>query len=243
MIDELKKKWYSKAIEHQLEDSRVSVTTRPLKPEEALGKPTREGYALTKGKEVLIQAEIDGAIGHAFTDQPSTFQGSLSQFRNLPLDSNRTRAQLVATINATYSLLGLVSATRHCRDEGPELCGAKIAKNLADKHAPDDRILIIGFQPAIVYHMSKEFRNLRVTDNDADRIARRMHTVTIESSEQNEKIIESSDLILATGSTLVNGSIDDIVKWSLGKWLYFYGVTIAAATHEFELNRLCFEAL
>ena len=95
----------------------------------------------------------------------------------------------------------------------------------------------------IVYHVSRKFGNVRVTDMGVDNIGKSVHGSIIESSEKNKVIIESSDLILATGSSLVNGSIDNIVGWSSGKPLHFYGVTVAAAAYQFGLNRLCFEAL
>ena len=243
MLEELRRLWYDRVRKYNLEKRQASITMYPLKPEEAIGKPSRNGYALMKGREAIIEARVEGAIGHAFTDEPSEYTGSLDKFTTLPLNGNGARARLVAVINATYRFLGLVDGTKHCRDDGPEHCGAKIADYLARSHSPDSRLLVIGFQPAIVYHMSRTFKNVRVTDMDNNNIGRSIHGLTIESSVRNKAIIESSNLILATGSSLVNGCIDDIVKWSSRKPLYFYGVSIAAAAYEFNLNRLCFAAL
>jgi hypothetical protein len=243
MLEELRRIWHSRVQKYNLEKRQASITMHPLKPEEAIGKPSRNGYALMKGRETIIEARVEGAIGHAFTDEPSEYTGSLDQFTTLPLDGNGARARLVAVINATYQFLRFVDGTKHCRDDGPEHCGAKMADYLTRIYSPDSKLLVIGFQPAIVYHMSRKFRNVRVTDMDNDNIGRSIHGLTIESSVRNKAVIESSNLILATGSSLVNGSIDDIVKWVLGKPLYFYGVSIAAAAYEFNLNRLCFAAL
>jgi hypothetical protein len=243
MLEELRRIWHGRVRKYNLEKRRADITMHPLKPEEAVGKPSRDGYALMKGREVIIEARVGGAIGRAFTDEPSEYTGSLDQFTTLPLDGNGARGRVIAVINATYRFLGLVGGTKHCRDDGPEHCGAKIVDYLVRIHAPDSRLLVIGFQSAIAYYMSRKFRNVQVTDMDNDNIGRSIHGLTIESSEGNKAIIESSNLILATGSSLVNGSVDDIVKWSSGKTLYFYGVTVAAATYEFNLNRLCFAAL
>ena len=62
------------------------------------------------------------------------------------------------------------------------------------------------------------------------------------SYDRNLEALEWSDIVIATGSTLVNGSIDEIACRASGKSLYFYGVTMAAAAYELGLNRLCYES-
>jgi hypothetical protein len=137
ILEELRQKWYRRVLEHNLESERVSIEVCPLKPTEAIGKPSRNGYPLMKGKEVIMQASLAGSIGHAFTDSPSEYRGRLSELRAVSLDTNINRARLVAAANATYRFLELIGETRHCRDEGPELCAAKMASQLARKHASD----------------------------------------------------------------------------------------------------------
>jgi hypothetical protein len=242
ILEQLKQAWYDKVLSHGLEGEWVTTNMRPLKPEEAIGRPTRDGYPLLQGKEVMIQAELKGAVGHAFTDEPTQYHGPLAELNRYPMDTNAGRARLVAAINATYALIGLVSGTKHCRDAGPELCAAKIAGYLGEKHSSESEAVMIGFQPAIAHHMSETFRALHVTDMDRDNIGKPRQGILIESYERNETAIESADLVLATGSTLVNGSIDNIAEWTNDKPLYFFGVTIAAAAYELALNRLCFEA-
>jgi hypothetical protein len=242
MLEQLKRAWYDRVLSHGLEGEQVTTNMRPLKPEEAIGRPTRNGYPLLQGKEVMIQAELRGVVGQAFTDEPTKYLGPLAELNRLPFDTNAARARLVAAINATYTLLGLISKTKHCKDSGPEMCGAKIAEYLAKKHGSETNVVMIGFQPAIAYHMSKTFRNFRVTDMDRNNIGRTSQGILVESHERNRNAIERVDVILATGSTLINGSIDDIRDWSHTKPLYLFGVTIAAAAYELALNRLCFEA-
>ena len=215
---------------------------RPLKPEEAIGRPMRNGYPLLQGKEVMIQAELGGAVGQAFTDEPTKYLGPLAELNRRPLDTNAARARLVAAVNATYTLLGLISITKHCKNSDPEMCAAKIAEHLAKKHETEAKVVMIGFQPAIAYHMSKTFKNFRLTDMNDDNVGKIKQGILAESYQKNKEAIEWSDVVLATGSTLVNGSIDEIQTWAREKPVYFYGVTIAAAAYELNLNRLCFES-
>jgi hypothetical protein len=242
MLEQLKRAWYDKVLSHSLEGEKVTTNMRPLKPEEAIGRPMRDGYPLLQGREVMIQAELGGAVGHAFTDEPTRYLGPLSELNNLPLETNAARARLVAAINATYRLLGLIGGTKHCKDSGPETCAVKIAEHLAEKHGTEAKVVMIGFQPAIAYNMSTTFRNFQVTDMDAHNVGKNIQGVLVESHERNRNAVERADVVLATGSTLVNGSIDDIRGWAHTKPLYFFGVTIAAAAYELALNRLCFEA-
>ena len=66
--------------------------------------------------------------------------------------------------------------------------------------------------------------------------------VHIESSEVNREAIGWSQAVFATGTSIVNNTIDEIISLSQGKKLIFYGVTIAAAAYEFGYTRLCFES-
>ncbi|MEM2910613.1 MAG: DUF364 domain-containing protein [Nitrososphaerota archaeon] len=239
---ELRERWWSKVVENRLESREIIVKARVLAPEEAIGAPVRKEYPLLKGKEVMIQAEIDGVVGQAFTDEPTNFQGTLKDLYCLDMTRNSGRALLVAGINTTYRLLGLVDGTRHCKDDGPELCATKISEALYNLHG-DVKTCLIGFQPAILHSLSRKFSNVRATDMNDENIGRNYHGITIESYLKNQEVIEWSDLILATGSTVVNNTIQDILRWAGNKSTYFYGVTIAALAYEFNLKRLCFNSL
>lgn len=135
----------------------------------------------------------------------------------MPLNTNRNRALLVATISATYRYLGLVTNTQHCRNEEPELCGRRLAIELISKLPIDSKIAIIGFQPALVYYLSREFKNLRVTDMNPDNIGRIREGIVIEPYTINQEVISWSNAVIVTGSTLVNNTIDNIIEWSKGK--------------------------
>ncbi|MEM2773663.1 MAG: DUF364 domain-containing protein [Nitrososphaerota archaeon] len=239
---ELRRRWWRRVTENGLKSREITVKARTLEPEEAIGRPLRRDYPLLRGKEVMVQAEIGEAVGQAFTDEPTSFQGTLKDLYDLDITRNSGRALLIAGINATYRLLRLIEGTRHCRDDGPELCAAKISETLFNLYG-DVKISLIGFQPAILSHLLRRFSNIRVTDMDEENIGRSYYGIMIEPYQKNQEVISWSELILATGSTIVNNTIQDILRWSNGKPTYFYGVTIAALACEFNLNRLCFNSL
>lgn len=243
LLEKLRERWWKRVREHQLEKTEITIKARPLTPIEAIGKPLRKDYPLLKGKEVMIEAEIKGFKGQAFTDEPLSFTGKLNSIYMLPLKNNGNRALLIATINATYRYLNLVQNTRHCKDNGPEECGRELTKYLIKKHGKNVKVGIIGYQPAIVHHLSRSFIKIRVSDMNPENIGKKKGNVIIETYLNNDEIIKWSDLILATGTTIVNKTIDQILRRAHGKEIYFYGVTIAAAAYEFKLNRLCFKAL
>jgi hypothetical protein len=59
-----------------------------------------------------------------------------------------------------------------------------------------------------------------------------------------KRVFKYSDLVLATGSSVTNGSVEDILNIARNhnSTLYFYGVTIAGAARLMGLNHLCFKA-
>ncbi|MEM3906364.1 MAG: DUF364 domain-containing protein [Nitrososphaerota archaeon] len=242
LLEQLRERWWKKVIENDLASKKIIIRMRPLKPEEAIGVPARREYPLLKGKEVMIQAEIDGAIGQAFTDSPTEFSGTLKDLNTLKLDITINRALLIAGINATYRLLNLIEGTKHCKNNGPEECAERISNFLYNKYG-DVKIALIGFQPAIASHLLRKFSKIRVTDIDSENIGRVFEGITIESYLLNNEVMSWSDIILATGSTIVNNTIQDILIFVTEKPVYFYGVTVATLAYEFKLNRLCFNSL
>jgi hypothetical protein len=74
------------------------------------------------------------------------------------------------------------------------MCAAKIAEYLAEKHGSESKVVMIGFQPAIAYHMSKTFRNFRITDMDRNNIGKTSQGILVESFERNQNAIEGADL-------------------------------------------------
>lgn len=209
--------------EKQLADEKVHiVSARTLSPQEAIGEPERRDFPLLKGKEVMMQATFRGEAGQAYTDMPGNYNGTLKEVLELPLVDNFRRAVFVATLNAVMRYLGLVSKTVHCRDKEPGECAAYLARYVRERFG-DPRIAFIGLQPAMVESLSAHFR-VRVTDLDPDNVGRRKCGVLVEDVSRTEEVISWSDLVLATGTTAVNDTIQSVVG---KKPVVFYGVTIA----------------
>ncbi|OPL13634.1 MAG: hypothetical protein AVO38_02800 [delta proteobacterium ML8_D] len=228
-------------------DSEVNITAKILTPEEAIGKTERKDFPLLQGKESLIQANFKNALGQAFTDTPRTFRGKLEKILELRLEDNGERALFIATLNALMRYLRIINDTVHCKEEEPELCAKKMVKTIIDKYTPDVKIGIIGFQPAIIDNFSCRLsaENLKVTDLDRDNINKIKYGVSIwDGEEMTEELFKTCDVILATGSTIVNNSLSQLISLSdrYIKPIYFYGITIAGASRFLNLKRLCFQS-
>lgn len=173
----------------------------------------------------MIEATFGDCHGQAFTDMPGQFKASIGDVLNFKLADNFERAVFIATINAVMRRMGYTSSSRHCRNTGPREC-AKQLPSFVREHFGNPRIAFIGYQPAMIEELSSSFR-MRVVDLDPDNIGMERFGVIVEASERTEEILSWCDLILATGSTSVNGTITGF----LGKKpVVFYGVTVAGIT-------------
>ncbi|HHW43067.1 MAG TPA: hypothetical protein GXX25_04535, partial [Desulfotomaculum sp.] len=99
------------------------------------------------------------------------------------------------------------------------------------------RLGIVGLQPALVAACAPVFP-LRVIDLDPDNIGREREGVLIEDGEQAATdLVEWAQVLLVTGSTLVNGTIQ---FWlAAQKPVIFYGNSIAGAAALLGLQRYC----
>ncbi len=229
-----------------LEREEVVIETRVLSAQEAIGAPQRQDFPLLKGKEVLMEATFMGSRGQAYTDAPSRFRGPLGEIVALSLDSTRDRALFIAALNAVVRYLFPQVTTIHCKDEEPEECAREMAAFVRELNP--SHVGLIGLQPAILESLVKTFGPERVTciDRDEEKRGAVKFGVPILWGDQEglRALMDASDLVLATGSTVVNGSIVEIMDEARkrSRALYFYGVTIAGAAELMGLNRLCFKA-
>ena len=92
--------------EHELKEAKVRVTAKPLTPEDAIGSTKRKDYVILKGKERLLQAELMGCRGQAFTSALGDFNGTLEDVLALPLENDYQRAVYIATLNAAAYYTG-----------------------------------------------------------------------------------------------------------------------------------------
>ena len=234
------KKFRKIVVGSNLLNDKIVIATRILSPKEAIGRPKRKDFPLVKGEEKMIEAEFKGFFGQAFTDEPSNFEGTINAVLKMKFTDNKSRAILVATINAVLRYLNLIEKTRHCKNEEPEICSEKLVSYLKNKFN-HKKIGVIGFQPAFVDHLSHHFA-IRVTDLNIKNIGKKKYGVLIESGDEaTEDIIRWADVILATGSCIVNGTLNKIFNLAqkYQKPVIFYGVTIAGAAYLLKLNRWC----
>lgn len=219
----------------------VRVASGPLTVEQAIGNPGGGDFPIQKGRERLMEAGIGEARGQAFTDQPGTFAGTLADVSRMPFESNFHRAVFVAALNASMALLGRAGHTVHCRNEGPGECASGIAAYVKDQYG-SPRITQVGFQPALAEALSGVF-DLRVLDLDPENVGHVKRGVLVEGEESGEEALEWGELLLITGTTLANGTLDDIIEKSGngggGKDILFYGTTIAGAAELMGWKRFC----
>ena len=213
---------------------RVRVRARTLSIEEAIGNPEADDFPLQKGKERLMQAEFRNALGQAFSDRYGDFEGTLEEVLEMLLENNYRRAIFVATLNAVLRHMNRIDRTVHCRDKGPVQCAEEL-RHYMKTHYGWIRIVLIGFQPRMVESLAHHFP-LRVIDMDPDNIGTRKFQIAIEGPEATEEAIRWTDLLLVTGTTLVNGTIGRFLE---SKPVIFYGTTIAGAAHLMGWDRFC----
>lgn len=242
-LEEARERFSAIITENQLRGETVQVTIKPLSAEQAIGSPTREGFALLEGKEVMIEAQFRGSFGHAFTSEPQDFEGTLDEVQGLNLAMTDTRSIFVCTLNAVMAHLGLATGVRHCRDDEPDRCGSQIASNLL-KRFGTIKVGLAGFQPAILENLTKTFgsHSVQCSDLNPENIGSHKFGVEIwDGRGQNAKLIKWADLLLVTSSAMVNNTFDDIREEAITrrKRLIVFGVTGAGISALLGLERIC----
>ncbi len=217
--------------ENVLLDADVAVAVSALSAEEAIGNPTRRDFPIIEGKERLVEAMVNGAKGHAFTDSPRAFGGTLRDVMALPLTSNQDRAIFIAALNATLRSLGTLEASLHCRDDDPEKCATELAGHVSERWSRATAGLI-GLNPAIAEALVGALgsENVRITDLNQKNVGASRFGVTVwDGKTQTEELVRQSSVIIVTGTTLVNGTFDRIWSWiqKYGRAYLIFGVTAA----------------
>jgi len=223
---------------------RIQVTVGPISAEQAIGNPSRNDYPLLEGKEVMVEAQFRDSFGHAFTDRPRTFEGTINDLLNLNPEISSDRAVFFSAVNAVTAELGIVTGTRHCRDEEPEKCAFQIARDLFDRFQRAT-VGIIGYQPAILDNLVQKFGSDRVrcSDLNPNNIGSlKSGSRLLDGRTDNAALIKSCNPVLVTSSTIVNGSFDDIHQevLSQGKHIIIFGVTGAAVSALLDMERMCY---
>ena len=243
IIQQAKEKLSELVKENNIGSHQVQVTVKTLTPREAIGSPVRQDYPILIGKEVIVEAQLDGCYGQAFTDQPQSFNGTINDLLALDLGSSGNRAVFVAGLNAISAKLGVADRVRHCKDEEPEECAKIIAADFKQRFG-DSKMGLIGLQPAMLQNLSETFgaESVRCTDLNPDNIGKSKFGVEIwNGATDTQKIIDWSDVLLVTSSTLSNGAVDDIYRaaTAAGKPIILFGITGSGVCALTGIERVC----
>ena len=234
--NDIKERFFNLIKEKDLMSSKVEVVSaRTLTPQEVIGKPERDDFPLLKGKEVMLQADFKGSLGQAFTDMPGNYSGTLKEILDMSLDSNFERAIFISTLNAVLRHLNYISKTVHCKDKEPGECAARLIDYIKERFG-NPRIAFIGMQPAMVEALVAQFE-IRVVDLDPDNVGQKRCGVLIEDVTHTKEILSWADVILATGTTVVNDTLTPLL---IEKPIIFYGVTIAGVAYLKGYEQYCF---
>lgn len=216
----------------------VYITARTLTVKEAIGDPEGDDFPLQRGKEMLMEAKFRNVCGQAFTDSFGDFSSSLREIAEMKLENNFRRAVFVATLNAVQRSLGNTDRTIHCRDKGPGICAPKLATHIMNEYGKV-RITLIGYQPKMIESLAGKFE-LRVIDLDPDNIGTQKSGITIEGPDSTLDAVEQAELLVVTGSTIVNDTLGMFLVEN--KPTLFYGTTVAATADLMGLTRFCCES-
>lgn len=211
------------------------VEVKALTPNEAIGSPEQQDYVILKGKEKLMQANFKGHCGQAFSAMLGHFMGTIKEIIELPLVNDYQRAVFIATLNAVMHYLGAAGPTIHCRDQEPEKCALMLPPYIK-QHYGNPKIALIGYQPRMAEALEHNYQ-LRITDLDEDNIGQKVGKTTICSARNTEDNLKWCNLALITGSTIINGSIEQL--WQLKKPTIFFGTSITGAAKILHLNHFC----
>ena len=245
IIEEVKENFRAIINENNFGNEPVEVTIGTLTAKQAIGSPSRQDYPLLEGREVMIEAKFKGSYGQAFTDSPNEFKGSLNDVLDMALDSSDSRAVFDASLNAVMAYLGMVTGVRHCHDEEPEKCAIEMAQYLLEKYGRV-KVGMIGYQPAILENLVTALGadNIHCTDLNPKNIGTDKFGAEIwDGRTDTEKLIIWCDVVLATSSSIVNATYDDIktLADTYGKRLIIFGVTGAGISALLGLERLCYQ--
>ena len=240
LFEKLRACFISLLRENNIEDTAVEITCRSLSPTDVIGDKKRKDFPILTGKDVMIQAECMGFKGHAFTDAPGTFSGSLRDILAMDIVHDaHGRGLFVASLNAVMRALGRCTDTVHCRAEGPEECAREMDLFLREQYPSVNKVTLVGYQPALLEMLAAGPWSVRILDLNPANIGQERFGVIVENGgTAMQSAIDFADLILCTGSTLCNGTIVNYILPD--KEVLFYGISAAGASQLLGLKRICF---
>jgi uncharacterized protein (DUF4213/DUF364 family) len=227
------------AKEKRLLPEGVQVQIKPLSAKQAIGLPDRQDFPIQKGKERILEARFKGSAGQAFTDSFRDYEGTIADLIQLDLSDRFNASVFCAAANAVLRHLDMVRGTIHCRDHEPAQCAPKLIEYLAERHPDANRIALVGLQPAMCEVLAERY-DLQVLDLDPDNIGQNKAGAFIRDGHKElGEVVGQSDLIVATGSTLGNNTIDKVLATAGQRPVVFFGITISGAAELLALERFC----
>ena len=223
--------------EETIHNQEVVITCKTLTAEEAIGNPLHDDYPIQLGKEKMIEAEFMGKKGQAFSDAYFNYTGSVEEILALDLGTTARRAIFISSMNAILAYLGKIPEAIHCKNDDLMKCAVHFHDFIANQPLKTENILLVGLQPRILEQL-KALKKVRVCDLNSDNIGTTKCGVLIEGPERFSANAKWAGAIVATGSTIVNGTIDDLLAASLDT--FFYGVTISGVANLMGLKQFCF---
>lgn len=236
ILEQAKQKFLELVGKTDFHDIEVHIHCKALTPEEAIGNPLDEDYPIQKGKERIIEADFLGAKGQAFSDAYFDYSGKVRDILALNLDTNARRAIFVASLNAIMARMKLIPPAVHCKDQDLLKCADHFAGFLQKRLPQAEKVLLVGLQPRLLERLAQAKR-VRVCDLNPDNIGTEKCGILIDGPDAFAANAQWADTVVSTGSTVVNGTIDDIVRAS--RDVYFYGVTITGAAKLLGLKQYC----
>lgn len=220
----------------------MEVKGGALTAREAIGITVRQDFPIITGKESMLQIEVQGHAGQAFTDAHCTFDGTLAEVLEMDIQKDPyARALFIASLNAVMDMLGLADRTIHCKTEGPEQCAVEVG-NYMEKYYRGKKLVQVGYQPAMLERLAGIFPDAkyRILDLNEENVGQIRYGKLVEHGidDYKDAVQNWADVVLCTGSTICNGSIVNFLD--LDKEVLFYGTTLSGAAAIFGLKRLCF---
>jgi len=237
ILEQAKTKLQALADTNSIDDQQITITCKILTPEEAIGNPLHDDYPIQLGKERLIEAEFLRKKGQAFSDSYFNYKGSVRDILSLGLDTTARRAIFVSSLNAILAGLNEMPEALHCRNDDLMRCGDCFSDYIRALPQETDKVLLVGLQPRLLESLTAQ-KQVRVCDLNPDNIGVSKCGVFVDGPDRFADNAQWADVIFATGSTVVNGTIDDIID--TGRNTYFYGVTIAGIAHLLGLKHFCY---
>jgi hypothetical protein len=162
------------------------------------------------------------------------YHGTINDVLAMDMKNNFRRAIFIATLNAVLRYAGLVEKTIHCKDKAPPECSRTLVEKIKSDFG-NPKVALVGFQPRMAQALAAEFP-LKITDLDEGNIGEEKFGVIIQGPEHAGEHIAWCDHLVVTGSTAVNGTMNEFVG---PKPVLFFGVTVAGPAYLLGLNRFC----